>query len=199
MLILRVLAEVEPISIGDLAELTGHHVASLGQMLERMEEAGWIERQRDAEDRRKVVIRSTERGRELLRDAPPFGPWRLSKLAENLSEPQLEELSSGFEWLSNLFSPPVDKEDPMHCHTRGFGKRVHIEFGPGGPNWDTDIGARVGEILGGLGFGFKRRFRSRRERLEKLETYQAELKAELEAVEEEIREIKNAPNEPTEA
>jgi DNA-binding MarR family transcriptional regulator len=197
LLLLRVIAELEPLAIGELAELTGYHVASLGQMLERMEQAGWVLRQRDEQDRRKVLLRTTERGRELLRDAPLFGPWRFGALAERLSESQLEGLSQAFGWLSGLLSPPSTKEVPMHgCGTRrGFGRRLHFEFGPGGFEWEANLGERLGELF--AGFGFARRFRSRRERLERLEKYLTELKAEVEAVEEEIRDLRSRSDEPS--
>jgi DNA-binding MarR family transcriptional regulator len=200
VVLLRVIAELEPLAIGELAELTGYHVASLGQMLERMEQSGWIVRQRDESDKRKVLLRTTERGRALLSDAPLFGPWRMGALAETLTESQLEELSRAFGWLSGLFSPPSTKEDPMHgCGTRrGFGRRLHFEFGPAGFDMEANLGERLGERLGAIfgGFGFARHFRSRREKLERLETYLSELKAEVEAVEEEIRDLKTRGDEP---
>jgi DNA-binding MarR family transcriptional regulator len=198
LLLLRVIAETEPISIGELADLTGYHVASLGQMLERMEDSGWIERFRDEADRRKILLRITTRGRELSDSSPLFGPWRLGAIAEKLSGSQLEELSAGFDWLSSLFSPPTPKEDEdvHHCGTRGhhrFGKRIHIDFGPGG----FDFEKTVGDFLGNFpGFGFARRFSSRRERLDRLEGYLADLKSEVEAVQEEIARIRAEGDDP---
>ena len=88
----------------------------------------------------------------------------------------------------------------MHCSgaRRGFGRRLRFEFGPAGIDWEAHVGERLGERLGDIfgGFGFSRRFRSRRERLERLEKYLAELKAETEAVTEEIRDLKSREDEP---
>jgi DNA-binding MarR family transcriptional regulator len=64
---------------GDLARETGLTTASITGVLDRLEEAGFVHRERDAQDRRRVIIRiDAARG---LRDvAPVFAPlltaWR---------------------------------------------------------------------------------------------------------------------------
>lgn len=64
---------------GDLARETGLTTASITGVLDRLEEAGFVHRERDAQDRRRVIIRiDAVRG---LRDvAPVFAPlitaWR---------------------------------------------------------------------------------------------------------------------------
>ena len=81
---IRVLATLElsgPQRPADLAELTGMSSGGLSKLLDRMEEAGAIERVQGAVpgDRRGVLLSLTERGQALLR--------RLTKeLAERLPE-----------------------------------------------------------------------------------------------------------------
>jgi DNA-binding PadR family transcriptional regulator len=64
---------------GDLARITGLTTASITGVLDRLEEAGFVRRERDPHDRRRVIVRlDAARG---LRDvAPVFAPviaaWR---------------------------------------------------------------------------------------------------------------------------
>lgn len=57
-----------PLSPTSLAKLTGQHPATLTGILDRLERAGWIARDRDPEDRRGVVVRAERgRGAQILR------------------------------------------------------------------------------------------------------------------------------------
>lgn len=76
---------------GDLAKATGLSTASITGVLDRLEESGFVKRERDPQDRRRVVVRlNPERG---LRDvAPVFLPvvnaWR--EAVAQYSDEQLE-------------------------------------------------------------------------------------------------------------
>ncbi len=57
-----------PVSPSGLARLAGVHPATLTGILDRLERAGWIARERDTEDRRAVMVRALpERSREVYR------------------------------------------------------------------------------------------------------------------------------------
>src|ERR1700743_128035 len=76
---LNILALSGQLTAGELARATGLTTASITGVLDRLEEAGFVHRKRDAKDRRRVVVRlDATRG---LRDvAPVFAPvveaWR---------------------------------------------------------------------------------------------------------------------------
>ena len=76
---LNILALSGQLTAGELARATGLTTASITGVLDRLEEAGFVHRERDAQDRRRVVVRlDATRG---LRDvAPVFAPvveaWR---------------------------------------------------------------------------------------------------------------------------
>jgi DNA-binding transcriptional ArsR family regulator len=76
---LNILAPTGRMTAGELARATGLTTASITGVLDRLEEAGFVNRERDRRDRRRVVIAlNAERG---LRDvAPVFAPvieaWR---------------------------------------------------------------------------------------------------------------------------
>lgn len=76
---LNILALSGELTAGELARETGLTTASITGVLDRLEEAGFVRRERDTRDRRRVVVRlDATRG---LRDvAPVFAPvvqaWR---------------------------------------------------------------------------------------------------------------------------
>jgi len=76
---LNILALTGRMTAGELARATGLTTASITGVLDRLEEAGFVSRERDPHDRRRVVVAlNAERG---LRDvAPVFAPvieaWR---------------------------------------------------------------------------------------------------------------------------
>jgi len=76
---LNIVALTGAMTAGELAKATGLTTASITGVLDRLEESGFVRRERDVADRRRVIIQlNSSRG---LRDvAPVFGPmlaaWR---------------------------------------------------------------------------------------------------------------------------
>ncbi|MGW5425166.1 MarR family winged helix-turn-helix transcriptional regulator [Streptomyces sp. NPDC003943] len=105
--------EPEPVTIGRVAELTGLTTGSATRLVDRLERAGYVRRERDAEDRRRVMVAAVpERMAELgafwrrlnstwgnLYDA--YGDAELALLTTHmrrtveLSATQIERLRSG--------------------------------------------------------------------------------------------------------
>ncbi len=94
---LNILALGGHLTAGDLARRTGLTTASITGVLDRLEEAGFVRRERDPHDRRRVIVRlDATRG---LRDvAPVFTPvvaaWR--RVAAQYTEDELR-LILGFQ------------------------------------------------------------------------------------------------------
>src|SRR3954471_4272328 len=62
---LNLLNQHGPLGPGALAKLAGLHPATMTGVLDRLEKAGWVPRDRDPADRRAVVVSGVrERGRE---------------------------------------------------------------------------------------------------------------------------------------
>lgn len=88
---LNILALRGRMTAGELARATGLTTASITGVLDRLEEAGFVRRERDPHDRRRVVVRlDPERGRRDI--APVFHPvvaaWR--EAAAQYTDEQLE-------------------------------------------------------------------------------------------------------------
>lgn len=65
-------AREDNLTAGRVAEVTGMSTSAVTALLDRLEKRGFIERYRDASDRRKVYVRSTGRHEEEL--AEIYGP-----------------------------------------------------------------------------------------------------------------------------
>ena len=76
---LNIVALTGAMTAGELAKATGLTTASITGVLDRLEESGFVRRERDVADRRRVIIQLNS-GRGLRDVAPVFGPmlaaWR---------------------------------------------------------------------------------------------------------------------------
>src|SRR6201986_1226762 len=76
---LNILALGGHLTAGEVAKQTGLPTASITGVLDRLEEAGFVRRERDSGDRRRVIVRLNA-GRGMRDWAPVFGPglggWR---------------------------------------------------------------------------------------------------------------------------
>jgi DNA-binding MarR family transcriptional regulator len=62
-----------PIHLSKLLWRMPGHLSSLTQVVNRMEENGWVVRKRDVKDRRRVIIEVTPKARKVLKKIEPFG------------------------------------------------------------------------------------------------------------------------------
>ncbi len=79
-----------PLSAGQLADLTGLTTGAITAMIDRLERAGYVQRERDASDRRRVIVqRVAER---IEREVTPFFASKLqawNALCSRYSDEQL--------------------------------------------------------------------------------------------------------------
>jgi DNA-binding MarR family transcriptional regulator len=76
-----------------LAEDLGLPPSTLTGMLDRLVEGGWLERDRDPEDRRAVVMKSTGKLGELVRDLKHAGSRTMEKAFRSLPQNVRERLA----------------------------------------------------------------------------------------------------------
>lgn len=74
LLILRVLADETRLTASALSRRVSLTAATLSGLLDRLEERGLLQRQRDEQDRRRQWLVLAEAGRTLLEEAPPLLP-----------------------------------------------------------------------------------------------------------------------------
>jgi len=78
-----------PVSPGELADAMHIHPATMTGILDRLEDGGWVLRERSPDDRRKVHVKALRtRGPELVRLYAPMND-SLNRICAELSEGQL--------------------------------------------------------------------------------------------------------------
>ena len=79
--ILRIIAEMEPVTLGDLRRRLTLHPATLGQLVDRLAVRGLVVRAASAGDRRRREVALPPLGARTLERAPLAGPVRLRSAA----------------------------------------------------------------------------------------------------------------------
>ena len=92
--VLSVLAQ-RPHNLSELAEFHGVSLPTMSGIISRMTKDGWVERQRDPSDRRKLIIDLTANGRLLLAQILGRIVTRLTALLAPLKETEQEKLQIG--------------------------------------------------------------------------------------------------------
>ena len=96
---LRQLADGPVSSLTELAERTHTDISSVSVVVSRLVEQGLVARHAAVDDRRRLTIGLTARGRGVVRLAPETGAARLLRAAEQLSDRDVKALAQG---LANL-------------------------------------------------------------------------------------------------
>lgn len=93
--VLTVLEADGPLAMSKLADALDVSVASATGIVDRMEDRGLVERQREPGDRRVVLVHSTERGAAVFRDLATQRRGHMSALLVGMSEDELSAFLVG--------------------------------------------------------------------------------------------------------
>jgi DNA-binding MarR family transcriptional regulator len=91
---LRQLADSPTTSLTELADRTHTDISSVSVVVSRLVEQGLVARKSADDDRRRLSLGLTARGRALLRRAPETGSSRLLHAAAHLSDREVHSLAS---------------------------------------------------------------------------------------------------------
>lgn len=93
--VLMVLSEDGPVSMRTLAEALDVSQASATGIVDRMEQRGLVERQRDEDDRRVIRVALTDGGRQLIAGIASERRGHLAALLDGLTDEDLDGLLRG--------------------------------------------------------------------------------------------------------
>lgn len=93
--VLMLLEATGPIPMHRLADALDISVASVTGVVDRMETRGLVERRRDADDRRVILVHPAEGGRRLFAEIDEKRRQGLGKLLASLSDAELQGLLAG--------------------------------------------------------------------------------------------------------
>jgi DNA-binding MarR family transcriptional regulator len=105
---LRQLADSPTASLTELAERTHTDISSVSVVVSRLVEQGLVARKAADDDRRRLSLGLTARGRAVIRKAPETGTSRLLRAAEHLSDRELHGLANGLAKLVDGLGPTDD-------------------------------------------------------------------------------------------
>ncbi len=94
LMILQVLADEARMTASALSGRVSLTAATLSGMLDRLEELGLLQRQRDDQDRRRQWLLLSDAGRELMRQAPSLLPPEFRQRFAALSEWERHSLTA---------------------------------------------------------------------------------------------------------
>ena len=97
---LRQLSDRPATSLTELAERTHTDISSVSVVVSRLVEQGLVARRSSDDDRRRLSLGLTARGRAIIRRAPETGTSRLLRAASHLSDRELHILATGLSKLT---------------------------------------------------------------------------------------------------
>ncbi|MBR2254768.1 MAG: MarR family transcriptional regulator [Candidatus Methanomethylophilaceae archaeon] len=106
----------------DIAAILGIRQQSLNQSLVRLEEDGYIVREQAEDDRRRIIVKLTEKGRDA---EPPKS--QIAKVFEVLSEHEQEQLSSILDKLIDALSEDLGLPEDPYEQMEAIRKRMGEE------------------------------------------------------------------------
>jgi DNA-binding MarR family transcriptional regulator len=99
---IKTIAEFAPIKGADLARRMYLHPTTIVGIIDRLEARGLVSRTRSTVDRRIVELELTERGREMVINAPDVAQGMLIKGLETLPDEKLRKVWEGLDELINM-------------------------------------------------------------------------------------------------
>lgn len=99
---LRTVAAAGRITIGDLSDRMHLHISTVSGILDRLERARFLARERSDADRRVVRLRITEKGRGIIARAPEPPRAKLARKILRLKGPEIRSLLRGLRRLVGL-------------------------------------------------------------------------------------------------
>jgi DNA-binding MarR family transcriptional regulator len=93
--VLTVLEADGPLPMGKLAEALDVSVASATGIVDRMEQRGLVERRREPDDRRVVLVHPTAAGNSVFRDIAMERRKHLAKVLDRMTDSELESFLTG--------------------------------------------------------------------------------------------------------
>lgn len=104
LILLEVIAREGEISIGKLARTVSLSQATVTNIVERLEQKGLFTRCKDKQDKRKVDVNLTDRGRDILRREPSLLDREFIEMFEKLRDWEKTLILSTLERLADMMS-----------------------------------------------------------------------------------------------
>lgn len=111
-------------SLSELAEKSSVSLPTMSNSITIMEDRGWVNRVRDEQDRRKVLIEITPSGLDALGQVMLHAQKRVVQLLDGVSAEDQETLSRGLLILRDIFLKAAEFMPAPHQRVSGASSRV---------------------------------------------------------------------------
>ena len=110
----------EPVTAADLARRTGVSGAAVSQLVGALERAGWVERSREVDDRRRHTLALTATEPSVLASATKLVDARLGALLGDLPRPEADSLARLLDKVEHALggAPPPRRRRPPRPRVR---------------------------------------------------------------------------------
>ena len=109
---LRVIAEKGPISLTEVSVRTFRHITTTGGIVDRLERDGFVIKRQDMNDRRKVLIEATPKGKKLAVSISSKGPLRAMTVLEKLPNKELMKISEAMQIILRILGEEIEESKP---------------------------------------------------------------------------------------
>jgi DNA-binding MarR family transcriptional regulator len=99
---LKIIAQNGPITLTDVCGRTFRHITTVGGIVDRLERGGYVVKKRDTQDRRKVLLAATPKGKRLASSAPFAGPVRAMNAMERLPTKEILKINESLGILAGI-------------------------------------------------------------------------------------------------
>jgi DNA-binding MarR family transcriptional regulator len=99
---LKIISQNGPMTLTDVCGRTFRHITTVGGIVDRLERDGYVVKNRDTQDRRKVLLVATAKGKRLASSAPFAGPVRAMNALERLPTKEILQINESLETLARI-------------------------------------------------------------------------------------------------
>ena len=123
LVILQEISRCGEVSAGEIARAVSLSQATVTGILERMEKRGFLARKRSEHDKRRVMVRITDTGKQVLKDAPPLMQEAFVERFSSLQEWEQTMILSSLQRLVSIMDAKAIQAAPF-LETRPIGNRA---------------------------------------------------------------------------
>jgi len=99
---LRIIYQESQLSMGELSERMCLHMSTVSGVVDRLEQKGYVERNREKPDRRVVKISLTKKGKRVVQRAPEAAQGKLLHGLESLSRQEVKGIHASLDKVVRL-------------------------------------------------------------------------------------------------
>jgi len=99
---LKIISQNGPMTLTEVCGRTFRHITTVGGIVDRLERDGYVVKNRDTQDRRRVLLAATAKGNRLASSAPFAGPVRAMNALERLPTKEILQINESLEILARI-------------------------------------------------------------------------------------------------